>query len=70
VAEFIQADQGLGYALQQATSVLNTRLAFATIFILAVIGIVLFALVEALERRLTPWSAARRVESSTRGSGS
>jgi NitT/TauT family transport system permease protein len=66
VAEFIQADQGLGYALQQATSVLNTRLAFATIFILAVIGIVLFALVEALERRLTPWSAARRVESATR----
>lgn len=62
VGEFIQADQGLGYALQQATSVLNTRLAFATIFILAGIGIVLFAAVEVIERRLTPWSAARRVE--------
>jgi NitT/TauT family transport system permease protein len=62
VGEFIQADRGLGYALQQATSVLNTRLAFATIFILAVVGMALFALVEAVERRLTPWSAARRVE--------
>lgn len=66
VGEFIQADRGLGYALQQATSVLNTRLAFATIFILAVVGIVLFALVEAVERRLTPWSAARRVETAGR----
>jgi NitT/TauT family transport system permease protein len=67
VGEFIQADRGLGYALQQATSVLNTRLAFATIVILAVVGIVLFALVEMLEHRLTPWSAARRVESAARG---
>jgi NitT/TauT family transport system permease protein len=66
VGEFIQADRGLGYALQQATSVLNTRLAFAAIFILAVLGIVLFALVEGVERRLTPWSAARRVETAGR----
>ena len=66
VGEFIQADRGLGYALQQATSVLNTRLAFATILILAVMGIVLFALVEVIERRLTPWSAARRVETAGR----
>jgi NitT/TauT family transport system permease protein len=65
VGEFIQADQGLGYALQQATSVLNTRLAFATIAILAVMGIVLFFTVEWVERRLTPWSAARRVEASS-----
>jgi NitT/TauT family transport system permease protein len=66
VGEFIQADRGLGYALQQATSVLNTRLAFATIFILAAVGMALFAAVEALERRLTPWSAARRVETAAR----
>jgi NitT/TauT family transport system permease protein len=66
VGEFIQADRGLGYALQQATSVLDTRLAFATIFILALVGMVLFACVEALERRLTPWSVARRAEASAR----
>jgi NitT/TauT family transport system permease protein len=62
VGEFIQADQGLGYALQQATAVLNTRLGFATIFILALIGLVLFVAVELIERWLTPWSAARRSE--------
>jgi NitT/TauT family transport system permease protein len=62
VGEFIQADQGLGYVLQQATAVLNTRLGFAAILILALIGIVLFVAVEVLERWLTPWSAARRTE--------
>jgi len=62
VGEFIQADRGLGYALQQATSVLNTSLGFAAIIVLAVIGILLFVAVEALERWLTPWSVARRSE--------
>jgi len=66
VGEFIQADRGLGYALQQATSVLDTRMAFATIVILAVIGMALFAGVEAVERRLTPWSVARRAEAVAR----
>jgi NitT/TauT family transport system permease protein len=65
VGEFIQADRGLGYALQQATSVLDTRMAFATIVILAAIGMALFAAVEGIERRLTPWSAARRAEAIT-----
>jgi len=69
VGEFIQADRGLGYALQQATSVINTQLAFATIFLLAVMGIALFVAVEALEHRLTPWSAARRAEALARTPG-
>lgn len=65
VGEFIQADSGLGYALQQATSVLDTRLGFAVILVLAVIGILLFAAVDALERWTTPWAASRRVEAIT-----
>ena len=65
VGEFIQADRGLGYALQQATAVLNTTLGFAVILILAVIGIVLFAAVEALERWATPWAPSRRSELAT-----
>jgi NitT/TauT family transport system permease protein len=62
VGEFIQADQGLGYALQQATAVLNTRLGFAAILVLAAIGIALFVAIDVLEHWLTPWSAARRSE--------
>lgn len=66
VGEFIQADRGLGYALQQATAVLNTTLGFAVIFILAIMGIVLFAAVEALERWATPWALSRRSELASR----
>jgi NitT/TauT family transport system permease protein len=62
VGEFIQADRGLGYVLQQATAVLDTRLGFAAILVLALIGIALFGAVAVVERWLTPWSAARRSE--------
>jgi len=62
VGEFIQADRGLGYVLQQATGTLNTRLGFAAILTLALIGIALFGAVEIIERWLTPWSVARRSE--------
>jgi NitT/TauT family transport system permease protein len=62
VGEFIQADRGLGYALLQANAMLNTRLSFATILILGAVGTVLFAVVDALERRLIPWHASRRLE--------
>jgi NitT/TauT family transport system permease protein len=62
VGEFIQADRGLGYALQQATAVLDTRLGFAAILVLALIGIALFVAVDLVERWLTPWSVARRSE--------
>jgi NitT/TauT family transport system permease protein len=62
VGEFIQADRGLGYALLQANAMLNTKLSFATIVILAVIGVVLFAVVDRIERWLIPWHASRRSE--------
>ena len=62
VGEFIQADRGLGYALLQANAMLNTKLSFATILILAVIGTVLFLVVDWIERLLIPWHASRRVE--------
>lgn len=62
VGEFIQADRGLGYALLQANAMLNTRLSFATILILAAVGTALFAVVDAVERRLIPWHASRRLE--------
>lgn len=61
VGEFIQADRGLGYALLQANSVLNTKLTFATILVLSVVGIVMFVAVEVLERRLLPWHVSRRI---------
>ncbi len=60
VGEFIQADRGLGYALLQANGTFNTRLAFATILVLAAIGVVLFVAVERLERLSIPWHVSQR----------
>jgi NitT/TauT family transport system permease protein len=62
VGEFIQADRGLGYALLQANAMLNTKLSFATIVILAAVGTVLFVAVDRIERLLIPWHASQRVE--------
>lgn len=62
VGEFIQADQGLGYALLQANAVLNTKLGFAAIVVLGAVGVVLFAVVDAIERRLIPWHVSHRTD--------
>lgn len=62
VGEFIQADRGLGYALLQANAMLNTKLSFAAILILAGIGVALFVIVDWIERLLIPWHASRRTE--------
>lgn len=62
VGEFIQADQGLGYALLQANAVLNTKLGFAAIIVLAGIGVAMFVIVDWIEKRLIPWHASQRSE--------
>lgn len=56
VGEWVGANAGLGYLVLYSQSQLNTRLTFAAIIILVVMGLVLFALVDLLGRVLTPWS--------------
>ena len=60
VGEFVGADQGLGYVLLLASGNLNAPLLFAVLILMSVIGIVLFLLVELLERLVIPWHASRR----------
>lgn len=62
VAEFIQADAGLGYALLQASSSMNTAMSFAIIITLSIIGIILFGCVSALGARLTYWHSSHRID--------
>lgn len=59
VAEFVGANEGLGYLLLQGTSTLDTTLIFAVLVVLTVIGIALNYLVEFIEWLLTPWQRAR-----------
>jgi len=58
VAEFVNADKGLGYLIVTSTAFFKVPLAFGAVIMLSLMGIVLFQLVVMLERWLFPWSAA------------
>lgn len=55
VAEFVSSDRGLGFIIVTAQGQLRTDLAFAAIFLLALIGLGLFFTLELLQRLLMPW---------------
>ena len=59
VAEFMGSDRGLGYVIMSATSYWRADLAFAAMILLSIIAIILFTLVEILERVFCPWYADR-----------
>ncbi|MBI4183879.1 MAG: ABC transporter permease [Proteobacteria bacterium] len=55
VGELFGARAGLGFMLIQASEVFNMSRLFAAVVILAVVGIALTSLAQALERHLVPW---------------
>ncbi|TCR68579.1 ABC transporter permease [Bosea sp. BK604] len=55
VAEFVGANQGLGYVLLKGTSTLDIELTFAVLVVLTLIGIVINYVVEFSEWLMTPW---------------
>ena len=63
VGEFVAADRGLGYLLMIASGEMNSRMLFAAILVLTLMGVLFFALIEALERWCIPWHAGRADES-------
>lgn len=65
VAEFVAANEGLGYLVLQANYSLDTAFALVILLILALLSLALFMAVEILQRRLVPWSAeVRQLEGS------
>ena len=62
VAEFLGSDSGLGYLLLRANGDINTRLLFAIIIVLCLMGMVFFVIVEIIERKVMPWHVSQRVE--------
>lgn len=58
VAEFVGANQGLGYVLLKGTSTMDIELTFAVLMVLTLIGIVLNYVVEFSEWAMTPWQRA------------
>lgn len=60
IAEWIGGDAGLGYYIQIATGQLRMALAFAIIFVLAAIGLLLFYIIVLVEKRVIPWHVSQR----------
>jgi NitT/TauT family transport system permease protein len=52
----LAAGDGLGYVLLLATSQLNMPLAFASLTILLLLGVLMFLAFDALEKRVAPWA--------------
>lgn len=59
VGEFVGSNNGLGYLILVATSELNTSLVIASVVLLSIMGIGLFAIVSVLEKVLFPWYTTR-----------
>ncbi len=58
VAEFVNADQGLGYLIATSTAFFKVPLAWAALIILALLGIILFQAITLIEAIAFPWSAS------------
>jgi NitT/TauT family transport system permease protein len=61
VAEFVGSDSGIGHRLIFANANLDTVTMFAAIGYVTILGIVLFLLMDLIERLVLPWHASRRV---------
>jgi NitT/TauT family transport system permease protein len=62
VAEFVQADRGLGFVIMTTYRTLNMPRLWAALIISALIGMVFFAIVSLIERLTIPWHSSMRVE--------
>jgi NitT/TauT family transport system permease protein len=65
VGEFVGSNSGLGYLLQMANGNFDLPLMFAALVVLALIGVLLFILVEVAERLWVPWHVSQRLDVSS-----
>ncbi len=62
VAEFVQADRGLGFVIMTTYRTLNMPRLWAALIISALIGLTFFAIVSLIERFVIPWHSSMRTE--------
>jgi NitT/TauT family transport system permease protein len=60
VGEFVGANSGIGFVLQRSIGNFELPLMFAALLVLALIGVILFWLIDVVERLLIPWHASQR----------
>ena len=60
VGEFVASDKGLGYVILVAQGQFDTPQMFVSIVLLAILGTILFFLVDLAEKFFLPWHVSRR----------
>lgn len=60
VGEFVGAGSGLGYIIENSDANLDTVTMFAAIAYLTILGMLLFLIVDVIERMALPWHVSRR----------
>lgn len=60
VGEFVGSNSGIGYVLQTANGNFDLPLMFAALVVLSAIGVLLFFIIDLIERYTIPWHASHR----------
>jgi NitT/TauT family transport system permease protein len=55
IGEFVGGDHGIGYVIQLASGSQRLDLLFAGLIVLSALGLILFYIVEAIERKVCSW---------------
>ena len=63
IGEWVGSTEGLGYLLLQSNASMDTPLLFSILFMLTIIGAVLYYVIEISERALLPWHVSIRLQS-------
>lgn len=58
VAEFVNADRGLGYLIITSTAFFKVPVAWGAVILLSIIGVTLFQAIVVIERVFFPWSSS------------
>lgn len=69
IGEFVGSNRGLGYLMLRANSDLNVAYMMASLLVLAIVGILLYKLVELIEAFAIPWHVTKRKSMLTGKSG-
>src|ERR1700710_933932 len=62
VGEFVGSNSGIGYVLQRSIGTFDLPTMFAALTILSMIGVLLFLIIELVERWTMPWHVSQRQE--------
>jgi NitT/TauT family transport system permease protein len=60
VGEFVGSNSGIGFVLQRSIGTFELPTMFAALVVLALIGVILFWLLDVIERVAIPWHASQR----------